>query len=218
LADGLPGGYEAELAEWRAIVARDGDAFRGWLARYEIRLRVALAGFATLVAVEVVVQRAAMLVWQRTVLIRPDGQHAVEPDGAEDFLYRFAVTVAKNDARSQLRRTERYRHDSLGGPAASHAGESAHELRTKDLDLGENRRLPDPLLRARIEDCLKRLREGLRSAIQARVTDRAGHSDKALAAALGIRYDRFRKHLQRGRESVERCLEKHGIDLREYLR
>lgn len=215
MADGLPGGYEAELAEWRAIVARDGDAFKGWLARCEIRLRVALASFATLVDVEVVVQRAAMLVWQRTVLTRPDGQHAVEPDGEEDFLYRFAVTVAKNDARSQLRRTERYRHDSLGGPA-NHDGESGREQRTKDH--GENGRSSDPLLRARIKDCLTRLSAGARSAIQARVTDRAGHSDKALAAALGIRYDRFRKHLQRGRESVERCLEKHGIDLREYLR
>lgn len=215
MAEGLSGGYEAELAEWRAIVARDGDAFRKWFSRCEIRLRVALASFATLVDVEAVVQRAAMLVWQRAVLIRPDGQHAIEPDGDEDFLYRFAVTVAKNDARSQLRRTERYRQDSLGGPA-NHAGESGREQGIEVL--GEDRRLSDPMLRARIEDCLKRLREGLRAAIQARVTDRAGHSDKALAAAMGINYDRFRKHLQRGRESVERCLKSHGIDVREYLR
>jgi DNA-directed RNA polymerase specialized sigma24 family protein len=76
----------------------------------------------------------------------------------------------------------------------------------------------DPLLRDRIQQCVRRLSENIRSVILGIIRDRGSSPDKALAAALGISDDRFRKRKERGRKSVERCLETHGINLREYLR
>ena len=56
-----------------------------WFSRYESRFRPSLQSFAATVDIEGVVQRAALLIWERTAMVLPDGRHAIEPDGEPDI-------------------------------------------------------------------------------------------------------------------------------------
>lgn len=197
--EAAPDGYEGEVVEWRAIAGRDQEVFAKWLSRNESTLRRRLHSFATRVDVEAVLQEAALLLWERTAAALPDGLRAIEPDGKPGFLYRWTVTVATNRA---LNRQERARREQPLEDAE---------------DAGSQPSLPDPILRNRLTQCIEKLSRSLRAALVGRIRDRGQHSDKDLAVSLGIAYDAFRTNLHRARKAVEKCLDSHGINFREYV-
>lgn len=188
--------YELEVAELSAIVGRDQDAFSRWLARCEIALKRSLSPFAQVVDVESVTQEAALRVWQHA--------GSITPDRRPGFLLRWAITVARNQARNQAKRAGREVPlvvDVAAAPASSSGGAGR----------------VDPLLRERVARCLSRLSRVPRKAIQARVSDGGEQPDRALAAAIGMGFDAFRQNLARGRAALTKCLRKAGIDIAEYL-
>jgi DNA-directed RNA polymerase specialized sigma24 family protein len=190
----VAGETDREVAEWQAIVGRDEEAFKRWLERTHIGLRVSLRSFAAVVDVEVVVQETAILVWERASTILPDGRPA--------FLMRWATTVARNKALNAVTRTQR------------DARVREHADRSEQVD----RSPADPLLRARIRECRGRLPGALRRVIDAVLADRGLRSPRESAAAHRMSYDAFRQNLARGRRALADCLREHGIEIREYLR
>jgi RNA polymerase sigma factor (sigma-70 family) len=180
--------YATDVAEWQAIVRRDEQAFSRWFTRHEMRLRLSLRTFASVVDAEAIVQDTAVRVWERASTIVPDGRPA--------FLIRWAVTVAKNTARNQARR----------------------EGRHVPVDPPSDIRMPDPALRSRIESCLERLPHKLRLVLERVVAEGGQRSLRELALAIGISFDAVRQNLTRARREIERCLGRHGIDVKEYLR
>ena len=186
--------YELEVAEWQAIVRRDEDVFKRWLERTQIHLRLSLRSFATVVDVEVVVQETAILAWERTSKIVPDGRPA--------FLVRWAATVAKNKALNEVKRAQREvpLHESPDQP-----------------DPQIERTAADPFLRARLHGCRERLPAALRRVIDLILADGGHRSARECAAANGTSYDAFRQNLARGRRALEACLRQYGIEIRKYL-
>jgi RNA polymerase sigma factor (sigma-70 family) len=191
----VPSDYDLEVAEWQAIVRRDEDAFKRWLERSHIHLRLSLRSFAAVVDVEVVVQEAAIRVWQRASTIVPDGRQA--------FLVRWASTVARNSARNELKRAQR--EVPLDDPP--------HHPETQIVRAGR-----DPFLRARLHSCRERLPAALRRVIDMMLADGGQRSARECATAGRMSYDAFRQNLARGRRTLENCLREHGIQIREYLR
>src|SRR5205085_3994481 len=98
LLEPMPTDYEIEVDELRAIASRDAAAFTRWFARCEIPLKRSLGTFAGLVDVESVAQDAAFKVWENAAHITPDGRPG--------FLLRWGKTVALNEARSKIRRSD----------------------------------------------------------------------------------------------------------------
>ena len=78
--------------------------------------------------------------------------------------------------------------------------------------------MPDPMLRERILRCVERLSSSLREVMLRRVQDGGRHSDTDLAALMGVTRNAFSQSLGRGRDALERCLRRYGINVREYLR
>ena len=186
--------YDAEIAEWQAIAQGNQDAFSRWFARCEIQLRRSLRSFARTIDVEAVVQETVMKVWELAATIGPRGR--------PDFLLHWAQEVAKNHA---LNRSDRAKREV---PLEAH-----HDLPTRATVSAS-----DPILRARIRECLAALSASTRRVLEARLHDAGQHSDRDLSAMLGMSYDTFRKNLSRAREALEQCLREHGIDLSEYLK
>ena len=121
------------------------DAFERWFARSEIRLKQSLRSFASVVDVEAVVQDTALLVW--------DARRRFRRNAPPGFLFRWAVTVAKNKARNNARRSGRHApFDDNSEPADSFP-------------------LSDPLLRSQILKCRERLSPHQRRAFIARCED-----------------------------------------------
>jgi DNA-directed RNA polymerase specialized sigma24 family protein len=187
--------YDLEVAEWQAIVRRDEDAFKRWLERTHIHLRLSLRSFATAVDVEVVVQETAIRVWERASTIVPDGSPA--------FLTRWAATVARNNARNAVKRAQREvpLHQAADRP---------------ETQIG--RAGVDPFLRTRLHGCRERLPDALRRVIDMILADGGQRSARECATAGRMSYDAFRQNLARGRRALENCLREHGIEIREYLR
>jgi RNA polymerase sigma-70 factor (ECF subfamily) len=221
LAEEFPSGYEAELAEWQAIVARDQHAFNEWHKRYEIRLRRSLRSFADVVDPEAALQEALLRMWQTAPVVKPDGHRAIEPDGP-DFLYRWTVTVAHRNALNRLKRSAR--EDLVGRvelvadvrPRDDNAVGGRTRKRIGEQDTYKER-TADPMLRERIGRCANQLTGKLRNALRARIRDEGQRNDSELAAELGTTHDAFRKQIGRFRDAVEQCLLRHGIKFREYF-
>jgi RNA polymerase sigma factor (sigma-70 family) len=185
--------HDIEVAELEAIVRREQEVFKRWFTRCEIRLRLSLRSFAKTVDVEAIVQEAAIRVWQRA--------STVTPDGRTGFLLRWAITVARNNARNDVKR-------------AGHRLPDDPSRKVQDpADI-----MPDLKLRGRIQHCLSELRPNPRRTLDARRSDDGQHSDRELAASTGMTFDTFRKNLERGRSALKQCLRRFGIDVAEYLR
>jgi RNA polymerase sigma factor (sigma-70 family) len=191
----MAGDYDLEVAEWQAIVRRDEDAFKRWLERAHIPLRLSLKSFAAVVDVEVVVQETAIRVWDHASTIKPDGRPA--------FALRWAVITARNNALNAVKRAHR-------------------DERFRDqLDRSDAQIEPaalDPFLRSRIHRCRERLPAALRRVIDVLLSDGGQRSPRECATANHMSYDAFRQNLSRGRRALEDCLREHGIRIKEYLR
>jgi RNA polymerase sigma-70 factor (ECF subfamily) len=169
-----------------AIQSGDPDAFGRWVAAAEPTLRETLRSFAAVLDAEAVLQEALLRVWQvapRTV-----------PDGKPNSLFRLGVRIARNLAVSELRRFRTVALDET-------TEEPSPELR------------PDPILRARIEECRSKLPGKPAQALTARLMTGGGESDEALAAQLQMRLNTFLQNFTRARKLLAECLEAHGIDL-----
>lgn len=171
-----------------AIAAGDPDAFAPWVAGAEPALRDGLRPYAAAVDVESVLQEALLRVWQ----VAP----RVVPDGRPNALFRLAVTVARNLARSELRR----RRPSPG------AGDDPPEVPVEPRE-------PDPLLARLVRRCLELLPRQPRRAFAARLEARGGADDAALAAGARMSLNTFLQNVGRARRLLARCLADQGASL-----
>lgn len=172
---------------------RRGDpaAFAAWVALVEHPLRASLRSFARQVDTEAVVQEALLRMW----VLAP--RRDLEGPGAS---LRFAITLAR---RMALRKAERH---------GRFTGAPPPEIPVAPAPPA------DPALRRVILACIARLPRRPRECLQARLTREPDRPDRALAEALGLRVNTFLQNVVRARALVARCLESHGIRLRESLR
>lgn len=173
-----------------AIARGDADAFGAWLSGAERPLRDSLRTFAAQVDTEAVLQESLLRVWQ----IAPRVEVA---DGQANALLRVALRIARNLAISEWRRRAR-----------------SEPVAPEDLERhADDIPAPDPLLRARIEECREQLPPKPALALAARL-DNAGHEpDQRLAERLSMRTNTFVQNVARARQLLARCLEAHGIPL-----
>ncbi len=176
-----------------AIASGDVDAFAAWLAGAEAPLRRSLRRFAAQVDTEAVLQEALLRVWQ----VAP----RFESDGRANGLLRLGYRIARNLAVSETRRARVKPVDP--GLLAEGIDEAGRIEPTP----------PDPLLRARIEDCREKLPARPALALNARLSSSGGVPDATLAANLGMKRNTFLQNITRARSLLEACLERHGVDL-----
>lgn len=173
-----------------AIALGDVGAFGAWVAQAERPLRDSLRSFAAHLDTEAVLQEALLRIWQ----VAP----SVVPDGRPNTLLRFGLRVARNLALSECRRVR----SRPAGPEVLE--EHAPEVL-----------LPDPLLRARIEECHGKLPKKPARALDARLTNGGHEPDEILAARLSMRTNTFVQNVARARRFMVECLESQGIRLTE---
>ena len=178
------------------IVAGDHDAFAEWMRGAEPRIRDSLRSLATLVDVEAAVQETLLRIWQAAPRF--------VPDGGENGLLRLAVRIARNFAISQLRRRRLE-------PAQIEALEA--EARAEEHAALEPARPGDPLLRRRIEECLRRLPRQPGRALAARLAAAGREPDETVAEGLRMRRNTFLQNITRARKLLTACLERAGVDL-----
>ncbi len=188
----------ADRMESAFRLARSGnpEAFAHWMQMVEIPLWRSLSRFARTVEVEVVVQETFMRMW----LFANDPERVLEGQSAS---LRFALRVARNVALEELRRCGQGRFAEL-----------------EELDrLPEGRlkpELPDPALGKAIGECVERLPEKPRNALEARIGE--GHlPDRELAQAVRMKANTFLQNIVRARRLLADCLERKGIRLGEIL-
>jgi RNA polymerase sigma-70 factor (ECF subfamily) len=177
-----------------AIAQGDVDAFGAWIAHAERPLRDALRSFAAQVDTEAVLQEALLRVWQLAPRIGVG-------DGRPNALLRFGLRVARNLAISEWRRlarSEPTEPQTLEAHADATVGEAA---------------VPDPLLRARIEQCHDQLPKKPALALAARLESGGREPDEQLAERLSMRTNTFVQNVARARQFLARCLEAHGVAL-----
>ena len=189
--------YDVEVAELHAIGRRDRDTFSRWFARCEIPLKQSLRSFAQVVDVEALVQDTAFKVWEHASRITPDGRTG--------FLLRWARTVALNAARNIARRPGHRPEHQV--PLEDHPEAGAAVIMAGD-----------PILRARIRQCLERLQTHQQRAFRARFDDSGQRTDRDLATSVGMSFDVFRQNMTRGRKALVKCLSSFKIDVMEYVR
>lgn len=176
------------------ILARDPMAFARWMTACEPSVRESLRSFATVVDVEAVLQESLLRVWHASPRFLPDGQ--------PNALLRFAVRVARNLAISEVRRTK-----------ARPVDDAALERMTPPAEAEE----PDPILRAKIEECYGRLPDKPKQALDARLKSDGRTDDDALATSLSMRLNTFLQNFGRARKLLAECLEKHGVKIAQEL-
>jgi RNA polymerase sigma factor (sigma-70 family) len=177
-----------------AIAQGDVDAFGAWVARAERPLRDALRSFAAQVDTEAVLQEALLRVWQLAPRIATG-------DGRPNALLRFALRVARNLAISEWRRLAR------SEPTEPQTLEAHADAIAADVTA------PDPLLRARIEQCRDQLPKKPAQALAARLESAGREPDEQLAERLSMRTNTFVQNVARARQFLARCLEAQGIVL-----
>jgi len=173
-----------------AIAQGDADAFGAWISHAERPLRDALRSFAAQVDTEAVLQEGLLRVWQVAPRVHAD-------DGQANALLRFALRVTRNLAISEWRRRARS-EPTLPEALEHHADETP---------------APDPLLRARIEECRDKLPRQPASALAARLESAGREPDELLAERLSMRTNTFVQNIARARQLIARCLEAQGIAL-----
>lgn len=178
------------------IAAGDHEAFAEWMRGAEPRIRDSLRSFAAFVDVEAAVQETLLRTWQ----IAP----RFVPDGRENGLLRLAVRIARNFAISQLRRRrlEPAQLEALEAEAPSQEDATLTPARPGD-----------PLLRRRIEECLRRLPRQPGRALRARLAGAGREPDETLAESLRMRRNTFLQNITRARKLLAACLERAGVDL-----
>jgi RNA polymerase sigma-70 factor (ECF subfamily) len=169
----------------------DTSAFAAWVGQVEHPLRASLRSFARHVDTEAIVQEALLRMW--VLAPRRDLQ-------GPNASLRYAITLAQNLARREATRGGRF----TGTPPPEMAVAPDPP--------------PDPALRRVILGCIERLPRRPRECLLARLTRGPGRPDKSLAEALGLRLNTFLQNVVRARALVARCLESHGLSLREILR
>jgi DNA-directed RNA polymerase specialized sigma24 family protein len=177
-----------------AIAQGDVDAFGAWVAHAERPLRDALRSFAAQVDTEAVLQEALLRVWQLAPRIGA-------ADGRPNALLRFGLRAARNLAISEWRRlarSEPTEPQTLEAHADAIASEAA---------------VPDPMLRARIEQCRDQLPKKPALALAARLESGGREPDEQLAERLSMRTNTFVQNVARARQFLARCLEAQGIVL-----
>lgn len=183
----------AELATLQAIAAGDARTFGNWVAGVEASVRGTLRPFAAVVDTEAVLQEAFLRVWQVA--------HRFTHDGKPNALLRFTVRTARNVAISELRK----------------AAPSTAQLDELEAALAAQAEVqpitPDPLLRAAIAECRKKLPKQPGLALEQRLASGGGEDDTALAQRLGMSLNTFLQNFTRARKFLRECLAKAGIDL-----
>jgi RNA polymerase sigma-70 factor (ECF subfamily) len=182
-----------ELATLEAIAAGDARTFGNWVASVEASVRSSLRPFAALVDTEAVLQEAFLRVWQ----VAPRFTH----DGKPNALLRFATRTARNVAISELRKA---------APSAAQLDELESAL-TAESHVQPV--MPDPLLRAAIADCRKKLPRQPRLALEQRLQSGGGEADTVLAQRVGMSLNTFLQNFTRARKFLKECLQKAGIYL-----
>ncbi|MEW5739289.1 MAG: sigma-70 family RNA polymerase sigma factor [Myxococcota bacterium] len=184
---------DVELLTLQAIAAGDARTFGNWVAGAESSVRASLRPFAALVDTEAVVQEAFLRVWQ----VAPRFQ----PDGKPNALLRFTVRTARNAAISELRKAapSKQQLDEL---------EAALEAEVHVAPV-----TPDPLLRAAIAECRKKLPRQPGLALEQRLTSNGTEDDTTLAQRLGMSLNTFLQNFTRARKFLKDCLQRAGINL-----
>jgi DNA-directed RNA polymerase specialized sigma24 family protein len=169
-----------ELTQLQLIQAGVADAFVSWASASERALRSTLRAFATLVDTEAVLQEALLRVWQ----VAPEFVH----DGKPNALVRFAVRTARNCALSELRRS---------APSKAALASLEHALAAEQA---VSPSLPDPLLRAAIAECRRKLPGQPALALEQRLTAAGTEDDAALAQRVGMSLNTFLQNFTRARK------------------
>ncbi len=169
-------------------------AFAEWMGRVERPIRASLVRFARAVDSEVVMQETFLRMW----LMATKSPKVLEGEHAS---LRMALAVARNVAREELRRARPGTYVPLDDL------EDAPEL-TVDPAPG-----PDPGLARAIRDCMERIPDRLRIAIELRVAQGHASSDRDLAQTLGLKLNTFLQHIVRARRSLAECLRRKGVEL-----
>lgn len=178
-----------------AIAAGDAQAFAAWLAGAEPSLRRSLRSFAAVVDTEAVLQESLLRVWQ----VAP----RVQRDGRPDSLLRLARRITRNAAIDAVRRAR------LTLVEAEVLEKALHE----DLDALGPSAVPDPFLRAAIEECRRLLPPKPAAALTARLEARGGVHDRDLAAGLDLKLNTFLKNVGRAKKLLKECLRGRGVVL-----
>jgi RNA polymerase sigma-70 factor (ECF subfamily) len=174
-----------------AIVAGNVDAFGVWVARAEPSLRDTLRSFAASVDTEAVLQESLLRVWQ----VAP----RFVPDGRPNALLRLAIRVARNLAISERRRVR----------------SEPTEPEVLEEHIADSPPPPDPLLRARIEECRQKLPNKPAEALALRLESGGREPDEVLATRLAMRTNTFVQNVARARRFMAECLEARGVRLAE---
>jgi len=177
--------------------ARAGDraAFAAWMGSVELPIRLSLRRYAQAVDVEAIMQETLLRMW----LLSQDPERVLT---GEDAALKFAIGVARNLARSEARRFGRERY----------------------LPPEEVPEIPvppdppsDPGLARAIAECLARLKGRVDQALRMRLGMGDSLPDREIARLLGMTLNTFLQNIVRARRSVEECLEKRGVRLREVM-
>jgi RNA polymerase sigma-70 factor (ECF subfamily) len=163
------------------------------MSRAERPIRLTLRRFAAHVDTECVMQETLLRVWQ----VAP--RHA--PDGRPNSLLRLAARIARNLAIDQARRWYPDADVSHGDDPDGIAG------------IPDPAPPPDPILRERLLDCLRRLPRRPSAALHARLDSAGGASDHHLAASLHMTLNTFLQNVTRARRLLADCLRHHGIEV-----
>jgi len=176
--------------------ARAGDAmaFAEWMGRAERPIGASLVRFARAVDLEVVMQETFLRMW----LMATTSAKVFEGENAS---LRMALAVARNVAREELRRAR------LGTLVSLEGLEDAPELAVEP-DPG-----PDPSLARAIRDCLRRIPDRPRAALELRVAQGCARSDRELAEALDLKLNTFLQQIVRARRSLADCLRGKGVEV-----
>ena len=183
-----------DVAFWRAR-SGDHEGFADWVRLVELPLRTSLRRLARRVDVEAIVQEGLLRMWLLAPTLALDG---------EDASLRYALRLVQNLALREAERLRRF--DPLDPAQLEHSPEL---VVAPDPP-------PDPSLRRAILDCISRLPQKPREALQARLAGRGVEPDRALAERLRMSLNTFLQNIVRARRHLARCLESRGIAQGEY--
>ena len=185
-------------AQFAAARAGDEQAFGDWMGRVERPIQASLRRFARVVDLEVVMQETFARMW---VMARDPSRSLEGPNAS----LRFAIGVARNVAREEIRRAGLGRMISI-----------------EDLDVPPEPAViddppADPGLARIIRSCLDVLPSRPRQAILARIDMGGIAPDRALADMMQMTVNTFLQNIVRARALLAQCIEKHGVALEEHL-